>query len=305
MSNANFSRPGAVDLSNLGSLPNSSAAAGGGVYFMDAAEQDLEKMIADSLRFPIVMVLHSPRDAGGTQMLGTLERLANADAGRWLLAKVDVDAHPRIAQALGVQAVPTVLAVLAGQLVPLFQGTADEAEIKNYLEQIHQVAVANGITGKAAPQAGEPPQAEAADDDAPAPLDPRFIPADEAMARGDFEAAAEEFDKLLKANPRDLEAQSGRSQARLLARTADADPAVIARADAAPDDLELQLQAADVQVLTGELEAAFERLLTAIRSHFGDEREQLRVRLLELFDTVDPKDPAVHKARRELSLALF
>ncbi len=304
MSNANFSRPGAVDLSNLGAASDANHDPATAVYFLDVAEQDLEKMIADSLRFPIVMVLHSPRDAGGTKMLSIFERLANADSGRWLLAKVDVDAQPRIAQALGVQAVPTVLAVLAGQLVPLFQGTADESEIKQYLEQIHQVAVANGITGKASPQAGQ--AAVASDEqDAEPQLDPRFIPADEAMQRGDFEAAAAEFDKLLKANPADVEARSGRSQARLLARTVNADGSVIAQADAAPDDLDLQLQAADVEVLTGQHEAAFERILAAIRTHFGDEREQLRVRLLELFDTVDPKDPAVAKARRDLSLALF
>lgn len=310
-SNANFFRPGAVDLSGLASAANTtsgnSTPGQAASYSIDVTEAEFEKVATGSMRYPVIMVLHSPRDKAGTQMLSTLDQLASSAAGKWLLARVNVDTQPRIAQALGVQAVPTVIALLGGQAAPLFQGTKDAGEISTYLDQVVQVAAANGLTGRVAPT-GAAPAAKPGDvsqDDEQSASDPRFVPADEAMARGDFEAAVSEFDKLLKANPRDAEAQAGRAQAALLGRTAGVNPDVVNQADAKPTDLELALQAADVEVLAGQPEDAFARLIAGIKAASGDERERLRTRLLELFETLGKTDPAVQKARRELSLALF
>jgi putative thioredoxin len=187
-----------------------------------------------------------------------------------------------------------------GQPVPLFQGVQPKQQIQAALDQLLQAAVANGVVGTAEPVAGA--AADAGEDEP----DPRFAAADEALQRGDFAAAEAEFDTLLAADPRDAEAAAGKAQAGLLARTMTADPqAVLAAAAAAPDDLEAQLAAADVEVVTGMPEQAFDRLISFVRYHAGEERESARKRLLALFETIGGNDPRVLKARRALTTALF
>ncbi len=296
---SNFSRHGAVDLSKL--TANAEAANPTATYVMDLSEQDFEATVAKSMRYPVVLVLHSGRDTPGKAVVETLTELANAAGGKWLLAKIDIDEQPRIGQALGVQAVPTVIALLAGQAAPLFQGTRDKAEISALMSQIEQVAVANGLTGRAEPVTNLSSETE----DSPQSVDPRFIPADEAMEKGDFAAAVAEFDKLLAENPADSQAKAGRAQAALLDRTANVAKDCLAKADAQPEDIDLALVAADVEVVTGQAGKAFDRLLALIRTNFGENREKLRLRLLELFETLPNNDPQVKRARRELSLALF
>ena len=219
--------------------------------------------------------------------------------GQILLAICDIDRSPRIAQAFAAQAVPTVVAIIAGQIAPLFQGTKDPAEIKAVLDQIHQVAIANGLSGRAEPQAS------AVADGVEQESHPRFAKADEALQRGDYQEAIAEFDALLKANPADREAQAGKIQTELLARTSSMDIQTLNDADANPDDIEANLAAADMEILAGRLEGGFARLLRLIRSTTDDERERIRQRLVDLFSTCDPNDPAVKKARRELAMVLF
>lgn len=300
----NFSRPGAVDLSGLtAAQPTENAAPGGANYAVEVTEASFEAIAQQSMRYPVVLLLVSGRDASSSQVQRDLTQTINAAQGRLLLGLVDVDTQPRIAQALGVAAVPTAIALLGGQMAPLFQGTRDRADIQAVVDQIVQVAAANGLAGRAAPQ----PVAAAASESAgeQAALDPRFTAADEALQTGDFKQAVAEFDKLLKANPRDTEAQAGRAQASLLLRTSNLDAQVIAAAEAHPDDLDAQLAAADLDLITGDAQAAFDRLIDLIRRTSGPERDQVRVRLLELFDTMDGADPVVKKARRALSMALF
>ena len=300
----NFSRPGAVDLSGLtAAQPTENAAPGGANYAVEVTEASFEVIAQQSTRYPVVLLLVSGRDASSSQVQRDLTQTINAAQGRLLLGLVDVDTQPRIAQALGVAAVPTAIALLGGQMAPLFQGTRDRADIQAVVDQIVQVAAANGLAGRAAPQ----PVAAAASESAgeQAALDPRFTAADEALQTGDFKQAVAEFDKLLKANPRDTEAQAGRAQASLLLRTSNLDAQVIAAAEAHPDDLDAQLAAADLDLITGDAQAAFDRLIDLIRRTSGPERDQVRVRLLELFDTMDGADPVVKKARRALSMALF
>ncbi|MGK0540469.1 tetratricopeptide repeat protein [Propionimicrobium lymphophilum] len=295
MTDKNFSRPGAVDLSNIaGATPE----AEGSSYAMNVTEAEFEWVAGESVRYPVIMIFHSPRDTAGSGVVNVLTKLANEAAGKWLLAKVDVDKYPQIAQAMRIQAVPTVVALLGGQAMPLFQGTRDEKDIAALMKQVEQAAVASGITGRAKPAAGQQT------DDEPQ-TDPRFKAADEALAKGDYEAALKEFDKLIEANPRDAEAKAGKAQTGLLARTADVDPECIEKADADPQDIGLAFVAADVELATGQAGKAFDRLLGLIKTNYGDDREKIRVRLLELFETLPPNNEDLKKARRELSLALF
>ena len=298
----NFSRPGAIDLSGLSAATPVAQPAGtpGGSYVVEVSEATFEAVAQQSMSYPVILAFTSSRDAGSAPALADLAELVNAGQGRMLLGVVDVDTQPRIAQALGVQAVPTVVALIGGQLAPLYQGTRDRAEVKAVLDQVAQVAVANGVTGRAAPQS-HPGQDEAGE-----PVsDPRFAAADAALEAGDVAQAVAEFDKLLRANPRDAEAQAGRAQAALLARTTELDDAVVERADQAPDDIEAQFAAADLELIAGNPEAAFDRLVALVGRTAGPEREQVRVRLLELFDTMDATDPVVKRARRALSMVLF
>lgn len=295
MTDKNFLRPGAVDLSNIaGATPE----AEGSSYAMNVTEAEFEWVAGESVRYPVIMIFHSPRDTAGSGVVNVLTKLANEAAGKWLLAKVDVDKYPQIAQAMRIQAVPTVVALLGGQAMPLFQGTRDEKDIAALMKQVEQAAVASGITGRAKPAAGQQT------DDEPQ-TDPRFKAADEALAKGDYEAALKEFDKLIEANPRDAEAKAGKAQTGLLARTADVDPECIEKADADPQDIGSAFVAADVELATGQAGKAFDRLLGLIKTNYGDDREKIRVRLLELFETLPPNNEDLKKARRELSLALF
>ena len=299
MTQANFSRPGAVDLSSL-SQPTAQA---GGSYVMALTEADFQELAAKSAQHPVILEFHSPRDPNGAAVSSALAELVNADGGRFLLGRVDVDAEPRLAQALQIQAVPTVVAVIGGQMAPLFQGTKSREEIAAVLDQIAQLAVANGMTGRAQPVSGAP----APDGAAPEPaVNPRFAKADAALEAGDFAAAVREFDALLKETPGDAEVLAGRAQSALLERSATFQPELIVqRATALPDDLSAQLDAADLEIIGGLADEAFDRLLGLAAQSGPEDRDTIRVRLLELFEVVGRAEPAVLKARRRLASVLF
>ncbi|WP_185975787.1 tetratricopeptide repeat protein [Tessaracoccus rhinocerotis] len=305
MTDPNFTRPGAVDLSALASAAEA-PAAGAASYVVDAGEADFQALVNLSAQHPVIVEFHSARDARGAEVSNVLAAMVNAGEGRFLLARVDVDAAPQIAQQLGVQAVPTVVAIIGGQLAPLFQGTRSREEIQPLLDQVAQLAVANGMTGRAQPVPGAgAPAAGASQEQAP-PADPRFAAADEALAAGDYARAVEEFDKLLAATPGDGEVIAGRAQASLLQRSLSFDAKEIVEAAAAhPDDVAVQLDAADLEVIQGEYQAALDRLLGLAAEKSADEREPIRVRILELFEVIGRTDPIVAKARRRLSSLLF
>jgi putative thioredoxin len=308
MSSSSFNRPGAVDLSQLTQRAQQSASGSslgprtaGASYVVEVTEQTFEaETIRKSVKHPVVVELYSPRVATGQQLSDALIEIANASDGKFLLARLNVDTAPGIVQALGLQAVPTVIALINGQLAPLFQGVLPKDQVQAAIDQLLKAAVANGMVGRAEPagseQAVPEPEPEA---------DPRFAAADAALERGDFAAARKEFDKLLQVNPNDVEAQVGKAQAGLFARAAVLDPqSTLAAADGS-DDLDSQLAAADIEMITGEVEAAFARLIGMIKRLSGAERDQARVRLLELFETLGNTDERVLKARRDLMTALF
>lgn len=312
MTAASFNRPGAIDLSGLKARASSGATGAqgapgaAGTYVMEVSDiAAFEQLLQRSLQYPIVVEFYSPRAQGSEQLSTDLGSLADEYAGRFLLVRVAAESAPDIAQALGVQAVPTVVAVIGGQLAPLFQGVQPKENIAKVLDQVLQAAAASGVMGKADP-VGPPAGAgdgEAADGQPG--IDPRFAAADEALERGDFAAARAEFDKVLSQAPGDAEALAGRAQAGLLDRSSKLDGSEINRANAEPGDVEAQLAAADAELVGSDAEAAFSRLIEAVRSTGGDEREQVRLRLLELFETLGNTNPVVLKYRRKLSTALF
>ena len=298
MTSARFHASRAIDLSGIAAAAKAPPVPPGSSFVVETDEQNFEAVMQLSLKHPVVVELHSRR-ANAEALSQALIELANAAAGRYLLARVNVDVARGIPQALGIQAVPTVIGVVAGQLAPLFQGTKTKGEAEAIIEQLLAAATANGVVGRAEPVAGGAGEK-------PDEPDPRFVAADEALERGDFAAARDEFDKILAQTPNDPEAIAGRAQAALLARVGGADPhAIMARAAQAPDDLEAQQAAADLEVISGHAEAGFARLIELVRNTTGADRERVRVRLLELFETVGTSDPAVLKARRDLMAALF
>jgi putative thioredoxin len=310
MSSSSFHRPGAVDLSQVAQRAKQSAPGqadrpygAGGSYVAEVTEQTFEaETIRKSLKHPVVVEFFSPRVATGQQLSNALIEIANESEGKFLLARLNVDTAPGIVQALGLQAVPTVIALINGQLAPLFQGVLPKDQVQAAIDQLLTAAVANGMVGRADP-VGSEPSAAAAEPEPDA--DPRYAAADAALERGDFAAAREEFDKLLQANPNDAGAQAGKAQAGLFARVAMLDPKSTLSAADGTDDVNAQLAAADVEMINGQAEAAFARLIALIKRLSGDQRDLARIRLLELFETLGNTDERVLKARRDLMTALF
>ena len=302
MTDANFTRPGAVDLSSLSG--GAQEVAGG--YVTTVGEADFNDLAAKSVQHPVIVEFHSPRDPNGPAVSDALSGLVNAAEGRFLLARVDVDGEPRLAQALGVQAVPTVVALIGGQMAPLFQGTKTREEIAAVLDQVAQLAIANGMTGRAQPVAGSAPANGNGNAAAQPAANPRFAKADAALEAGDFARAVKEFDELLKETPHDPEVIAGRAQSALLDRSSSFDALkIVERASADANDLAAQFDAADLEIINGRNEEAFDRLLGLAAESDADQREEIRVRLLELFEIVGRTDAAVLKARRKLASVLF
>ncbi|RZT13361.1 putative thioredoxin [Kribbella sp. VKM Ac-2569] len=311
MSQSNFSRPGAVDLSSLrkpagapGAPGAPSAPAGGGAagaYALEVGEANFQSdVIERSLQAPVVVELYSPRAQGSNALSAVLVQLSTEYAGKFLLARIDVDANPQVAQAFGVQAVPVVIAILRGQPVPLFQGVLGEPEVRQYLDQLLTVAVANGITGRAEPVG---PVAEAVEEEE-AP-NPRYEKAENAVGAGDLDGAIAAYEELLKETPNDAEAKSGLARVQLVKRTQDVPADVRTRAADNPTDVEAQLLVADVDLMGGHVDDAFARLISTVQATAGDERNAVRLHLLELFEVVGADDERVVKARRRLMAALF
>lgn len=235
-----------------------------------------------------------------------LERLAGEYAGKFVLAKIDVDANQMLFQQFGVQGIPAVFAVVAGQPIPLFQGAAPEAQIRQVLDQLVQAAEQQfGIVGAPVdPQAGA---AEAAAAPAPAgPYDAVLEAANQALDAGDLGGAIQAYQNVLSDDPANPEAKLGLAQAELLRRVQDLDPQAV-RKEAAeqPGDVQAQIRAADLDLVGGHVEDAFGRLVDTVKRTFGDDREAARVRLLELFEVIGAEDPRVVSARTALARVLF
>lgn len=301
-----FSAHGAVDLGALASARQNEAKAAAAManapagVVIDVTEATFERdVITQSSTVPVVIDFGTPRSPASAQLTPILERLAAEAQGRWILAKVDVQAQPRMAQAFQLQAIPTVFAFIAGQPVPLFEGPYPEAQLRALLEELLRVAAEQGVTGRVG--GGE---ASSAVVDEPAPLvDPRMEAAYAAIEAGDWAGAEAAYAHLLQANPADADAQAGLALVGLYRRSEGVD-ATAARAVSDPTDVPAQCIAADLDALDGDFAGAFDRLIACVRATSGADRDAARARLLELF-AIAGDDPAVPKARTALASALF
>ncbi|MFI8002558.1 tetratricopeptide repeat protein [Streptomyces sp. NPDC086010] len=237
-----------------------------------------------------------------------LERLAVEYNGRFLLAKVDVDANQMLMQQFGIQGIPAVFAVVAGQALPLFQGAAPESQIRQTLDQLIQVGEERfGLTGIVVDAEAGAGDAETAPAEVPAgPYDALLESAAQALDANDFDGAVQAYRSVLADDPQNTEAKLGLAQADLLGRVAGMDPQQVRTAAAEnPADPAAQMDAADLDLVGGHVEDAFGRLVETVRRNFGDDRDAVRVRLLELFEVIGPDDPRVVAARTALARVLF
>jgi len=296
---------GAVDLAAVAARAKRQAAPPreASPYLVDVTEATFAEIVQRSTVVPVILVLGSGASAASSDLVATCEKLARESEGAFLVAYVDVDAEPGIGQAFQLQAVPAAIALIGGRPAPLFQGAADEAQLREVFAQVIAVATQSGITGRVG-DAAVPP--DAPEVPAEPPLPPLHQAAFDAIERGDFDAAAEAYRKALRESPKDADAKAGLAQVGLLQRTAGSNlAAALAEAEAAPDDAEAQLRAADQEVMAGASNEAFARLIAVVRRERGDLRELVRVRLVELFEVVGGGDPSVVAARRDLAAALF
>jgi putative thioredoxin len=294
---------GAVDLSALRPAPARPAApagpatpaaaeappagfpGGGPETIIDVTEANFQATVLErSLATPVILDFWADWCEPCKQLSPVLEKLAAEGGGSWVLGKVDVDANPRLAQALRVQGIPMVVAVVGGQLVEGFTGVLPEAQVRQYVDAVLK---AGGVAV------------------APAE-DPRLDAADDALMTGDLDEAEAAYKKILAESPQDRAAESGLAQVALYRRITGVDAAaVMAAAEADPDDVAAHRTAADIEVLSGQAPEAYARLVALVKRTSGEDRDAVREHLLSLFNVAGPDDPAVADARRALARALF
>jgi thioredoxin-like negative regulator of GroEL len=306
-----FSRPGAIDLSGLGrppapqqSAPTAGAGSAGGAYSVAISQDNFQQVLQESMTAPVVIVFHSAAQAPGSeQYAADVAAEAERLEGRLLAALVDVDAYPEIAQAMQIPQVPLTMVVLDGRPVSQpIPGALSPEELSTLFSQLGQQLTAQGITGRHQPRSGGAPATEGEEE----VVDPRYAPAEDALAAGDIDAAVAEYQKLLDANPADAEAAGGLAIAKVMQRTqgVDLNAARTAAADN-PDDVDAQTLVADLDMLGGHVEDAFTRLVNLVARTSDKDREKARDHLLGLFAAVGNDDPRVLAGRRNLASALF
>jgi putative thioredoxin len=290
---------GAVDLSTLRGAapasnrtgtpsqagPSGAPATGGDAPVVDVTEATLQAEVLErSMTTPVLVFFGAAGFPESDQFAPVLEQLVAEGGGAWVLARVDVQENPRIAQMFRVQGIPMVYAVVGGQPIDAFSGVVPEAQLRQWIGAVLKAA---GVS-----------VAE--------PEDPRLDEADDALMSGDLDAAERAYRKILADAPADAAAEAGLAQVGVARRVAGADPrAALAAAEQAPDDVDAQLLAADIEVLSGLAEQAYARLVGLVRRTAGEDREKVRQHLVSLFTIAGPDDPAVASARRALASALF
>ena len=279
------------------------APAGGpaSAFVIDVTEETFNNDVAlRSRTTPVIVDLWAEWCGPCKQLSPVLEKLANEAGGAWVLARVDVDANPRLAQAFQAQSIPMVVAVIGGQMVDAFLGAMPEAQVKQWLTQV--LAVAEQLGVRPAGEAADGAESEEGFDDLP----PALSAARDAMETGDLDAAARALEKALSDVPADPLAKSWLAQVNLMRRVSSYDPMTVSREAAAhPEDVAAQLRVADFEMASGDAEKAFDRVLAVIKRTAGAERNTARLHLLDLFEVLPPEDERLKKARSQLTLLLF
>ncbi|WP_295783446.1 tetratricopeptide repeat protein [uncultured Microbacterium sp.] len=303
---------GAVDLSSLRNRPSAPTApsattapdgapTGALPLVFDVTDATFGEVLELSRTVPVVIDLWAEWCGPCKQLSPVLEKVVTELGGRLVLAKVDVDANPQLAQGFRAQSIPMVLALVAGQPVPLFTGAVPEQQVRDVFAQLLQLAAQHGVTGTV-PVAG----ADSAAAPEEPPLPPLHAEAFSAIEEGDYARAISAYEQALAENPRDADARAGLGQVRLLDRVQGADlQAARAAAAADPESIPAQFLVADLDVVGGHVDDAFGRLLELFAALPSDERAPVRERLLELFGIVGDDDARVIRARARLASLLF
>ncbi|MCO6008785.1 tetratricopeptide repeat protein [Actinoallomurus purpureus] len=307
MTSSDFSLHGAIDLGARRAAAQkqqqqrpASGPSEDSSHVIDVTDATFNTEVVDRSRSVPVLVDFWADWCQPCKQLGPiLEKLAREAGGRWVLAKVDIDANPALGQQLsrmGVQGIPFVAAVVAGQMLPVLNGAAPEPQVRQVLDQLFAALREQGLL----------PEGEEADGVQEPAADPLDVEAEAALQRGDLEGAAQAFGRILETRPNDPFAKSGLALVDLQRRTQSYEPAAVrADAEARPDDAAAQAKVADLELVEGRVDEAFDRLIAAVRRTSGDERETARKHLLSLFEVLPPDDPRVTRARRKLASALF
>ena len=256
-------------------------------------EVSVENLSSDilplSLVRPVIVLMWSPRSTESVEMVKVLGKLETDYKSAFALARVDIEAHPQVAQAFQTKAVPYAVAIIAEQMVPLFEQSYPEAQVRMVMDKVLTLASEQGI--------GEAPVEQ---------MEAEEIEAMDALEAGNYVAAEAAYKKWLSRKPGENLAKLGLAQTQLLMRTEGLElNEVIDQSALNPSDIQLQLKAADVEIVNGGVEAAFARLIHAVRATSGDERNKVKDHLLNLFALVDQSDPRLVAARKELASALF
>ncbi|PRY11775.1 tetratricopeptide repeat protein [Kineococcus rhizosphaerae] len=277
------------------------AATPSSPFVVDVTEETFTELVQGSVQVPLVLDLWAE---GYDQGAEALQALADEFAGAFLLGRIDAQAEPGLAQSLvqslQARAIPLVAAIVKGQPIPLFTGSYPGAEeIRPVLEEVLRVAEANGVTGRVEGTAAAPAEA------APA-VPPLHAEALAALDAGDFDGATAAWTRALAQDPKDAAATEGLARVAVLRRVAGVDlNEARAAAAAAPDDVSAQIVVADLDLVGGHVEDAFNRLLGIVQRTVGDDRDAARTHLLDQFSVVGTSDPRVVKARQALTRALF
>lgn len=296
---------GPADFSIPGARPAPAATGTNGAHVIDVTEATFATDVVEKSReVPVVLDFWASWCAPCRQLSPVLEKFAGEGGGTWVLAKIDVDANPMLAQAAQVQGIPAVKAVIDGQIVGEFTGAVPETQVREWLKQLLDMVGAAPTTDASgapgSPGGGGPP---GAGEGGPPPTPEALRVAEEALRAGDLAGAAQAYEGFLTEQPADLTAKRGLALVRLLQRAESYDETTLAAAT--PDDIDAQTAIADLELLEGRLEDAFARLIGLVRETSGDDRDRVRAHLVGLFDVLPPDEPRVAAARRSLSNALF
>ena len=254
-------------------------------------ENLVSDFVTKSKECVVILLAWSTRSAQAKEILERLGKLEIADKNAWLLGVVDVDAQPQVAQALQIKSVPVAIAIIGEQLLPLFESVPPADQLRLVINKLLELASQKGI-------------GSAPDGPTEMPMEPEEQAAYAAMEKGDYKAAKLSYEAWLKRKPNEQVAVVGLAQVNLMLRIDGLDP-VLTLKNAKADDVTSQMMCADIEIATGNYEAAFERLLNAVRSMAGDDRDKAKAHLITLFNLVDPTDPRLIKARGQLASALF
>ena len=254
-------------------------------------ENLVSDFVAKSKELVVILLAWSARSAQAKEILETLGKLETADKNAWLLGVVDVDTQPQVAQALQIKSVPVAIAIIGEQLLPLFESVPPADQVRLVINKLLELAAQKGV--------GSAPEGPTE-----IPMEAEEQAAYAAMEKGDYKAAKLSYEAWLKRKPNEQVAVVGLAQVNLMLRIDGLDP-VLTLKNAKADDVTSQMMCADIEIATGNYEAAFERLLNAVRGMAGDDRDRAKAHLITLFNLVDPTDPRLVKARGQLASALF